>query len=839
MKFLPLMFLISTGLILPGSVFGNVLSHQTEDTESRYHLSMDLDWKFTTGDPQNAHQPEFNDSGWRQLDLPHDWSIEGEYDEDAAVGGDGGYLPTGIGWYRKTFSIPEELLNKKIQIQFDGVYENSTVWINGEKLGHRPFGYISFKYNLTEYLQEGENVIAVRVDNSNQPNTRWYSGSGIYRHVWLTIKNPVHIAQWGVYVTTPVAEQDYGVVEVETTINNRTNNMETGELISVLMDPDGNEVARNNTKFSAAADTITVLNTHFQISNPNRWSVQNPALYKLNSIIQKEGMETDRLSTNVGIRKIEYKLNDGFFLNGEKVKMNGVNLHHDGGAVGAAVPIGVWERRFKKLKEMGVNAIRTAHNPMAPEFLDLADKMGFLVMNEVFDEWTHGKREHTYHQYFDEWYERDLRSFILRDRNHPSIVMWSAGNEIGEQRSAGDGLDILRNLMEIFREMDPTRPVTTGNDYVGETVNPPAIPFYDELDIVGYNYADRWHERRVLYFTPDKIEHPNWKVIGSESSSISGPRGYYPLGDDPNRINPGYNTIMINPAEQWKYISAHDFVFGDFMWTGIDYLGEAGWPHKNNGFGVIDLAGFDKDAFYFYQSQWTDEPVLHLFPHWNLPEERMGQILPVIAYTNVDVVELYLNDKFYGEKRVEFPRQGTSCGWNCYEDTLVHPTTADLHLSWDVPFEPGTLKAVGKNREGEVIITKEIVTTGAPYSIRLSADNSQISANGRDVSHIKVEIVDREGHVVPTADNLVQFSIEGAGEIIGVDNGNPTDHDPHKADFRNAFHGLALAIVQSTREEGVVRLRAESEGLEGAFIEINITQDDTPKFYYEQVYGQY
>lgn len=838
MKVLNFLLLLFAGTLSAPNLYGSGLINHSSDSDSRIHLSMDLNWKFTLGDYENAYREEFDDSNWRLLDLPHDWSIEGEYDENAAVGGNGAYLPTGIGWYRKTFSVSADLLEKYVSIQFDGIYENSTVWINGEKLGHRPFGYISFNYDLSSHLKEGANVIAVRVDNSNQPNTRWYSGSGIYRHVWLTATDLLHIDQWGVYVTTPEAREDYGVVEAEITINNRYSTEQEGRLVSVLTDPYGNEAGRNVTEFSAQNDTVTVLTTQFRVENPDRWSVDNPALYKLYSIIEKDGNEIDRLTTNVGIREIEYTLNDGFFLNGEIVKMNGVNLHHDGGAVGAAVPIGIWERRFKKLKEMGVNAIRTAHNPMATEFLELADKMGFLVMNEIFDEWTHGKREYTYHVYFDEWYEKDLRSFLLRDRNHPSVVMWSAGNEIGEQRSAGHGLDVLRKLMAIFHEMDPTRPVTTGNDYVGETVNPPAIPFYDELDIVGYNYADRWHERRELYFTPDKIEHPDWKMMGSESSTINSNRGEYPLGDDPERINPGYNSGMIGPAQMWKYVKMHDFIYGDFMWTGIDYLGESSWPDKNHNFGVIDLAGFAKDAFYFYQSQWTDEPVLHLFPHWNLTEERIGQVLPVIAYTNMNSVELYLNGKFYGEKRVEFPRQGTSCGWNCYEETQVFPTTADLHLSWDVPFEPGVLKAVGKDRDGEVLITKEIVTTGAPHAVHLSAGREQIRANGRDVTHIRVEIRDSNGNVVPTANNLVQFSIEGPGKIIGVDNGNPADHDPHKGDYRHAYHGLALAIVQSDREEGVVRVRAQSDGLLDEVIEIKVTPDDEQGFYFEQVFGR-
>lgn len=802
------------------------------DAQNRQYLSMDLNWKFARGDHQQAKSPGFDDGGWRELDLPHDWSIEGEFTRDAPTGGSGGYLPTGMGWYRKTFNVPESMLDKSVWIQFDGIYMNSNVWINGHHLGHRPYGYISFKYDLTGHLEEGENVIAVRVDNSKQPSSRWYSGSGIYRHTWLTVTDPLHVEHWGVYATTPVATEDSAVVRVETKVMNERDTEQNGDLVSVLVAPDGNEVARGSISFSAAEGAVETLNQELKIEDPGLWSVDSPSLYQLQSIIRQGENQVDETTTTIGIRNIEYKTDKGFFLNGEHIKMHGVNLHHGGGPVGAAVPIGVWERRFKKLKEMGVNAIRTAHNPMSPEFMDLCDRMGFLVMNEVFDEWTYGKRDYTYHLYFDKWWEKDLKAFIKRDRNHPSVVMWSAGNEIGEQMPE-TGVGVLEQLMGVFHELDPSRPVTTGNDHIGDVIAPATKKFLEALDIVGYNYADRWLERRELYWTKDKLEYPHWKMLGTESSNIYGVRGNYSLGDS-TIVLPNYDSNMIRAEELWKYVAMHDFVIGDFMWTGIDYLGEAWWPAKHASSGSLDLSGFEKDSYYFYKSQWSDEPVLHLFPHWNW-SGREGQYLPVLAYTNIDTVDLYLNDQHIGQRRIEFPRQGTSCGWNCYEEPRVNPTTAGLHARWDVQYEPGTLKAVGRE-DGEVVMTKEITTTGDPASIRLSVDKESLVANGRDVAHLKVEIVDENSNIVPMANNLVEFDISGEGKIIGVGNGNPTDNTSHKdVGQRKAFNGLALAIIQSNRETGSINVNVTSENLTAGSVELRVEENQNGKYFYEDI----
>ena len=502
--------------------------------------------------------------------------------------------------------------------------------------------------------------------------------------------------------------------------------------------------------------------------------------------------------------------------------MKGVCLHHDAGCVGAAVPERVWERRFEILKEMGCNAIRTAHNPMAPEFMDLCDRMGFLVMNEVFDEWKGGKVEYGYHNYFDEWSQKDLISFIHRDRNHPSVVMWSAGNEIGEQ-SIDNGEQVLKPLIDTFHKEDPSRPVTTGNDHIAADGRSAKLPFLNMLDIVGYNYVDRWHERRELYYSLDHHTHPEWKMVGTECVSIGGIRGWYMIDQDSSKVIPRYNSRMIRAEQLWKFEALHDYVIGDFMWTGIDYLGESRWPSKNASSGVIDMCGFKKDGFYFYKSQWTKDPMIYIFPHWNW-QGREGQVFPVLAYTNCDTVELFLNGKSYGAKSYEFPRQGNSGSWNRYEHPYISSNTADLHLTWDVPYEPGILKAVGK-KNGETY-TAVVKTVGEPESIRLSCDREKIKADAKDVVHIKAEIVDIDNNRVPLADNSIRFDVKGEGALIGVDNGNPFDHDSFKLNERNAFNGLALAIVQSTRNQGEIIITAHSEGLRSCSLSVSTVKSE-------------
>lgn len=798
-------------------VVNNSFVYGSETNNKTRHL-FDFNWKFQLGDIQSADGYEFDDTDWRDLDVPHDWSIEGEISEDATAEGNGGYFPTGIGWYRKHFNISKTDLNQVVWIEFDGIYMNSDVWINGKHLGKYPYGYSSFHYDLTPYLNEGENIIAVKVDNSKQPNSRWYTGSGIYRHVWLTKQNLIHFAHWGVYVTTPLVSKDSALVEINTNIDNEFELLKNGKIISTLINDKGILIATDEVEFLVEAKKNTVVNQKLEIKSPQLWSISSPHLYKLNQKIILDDLEVDKKITTVGIRNIEYDTDKGFILNGEHLKMNGVCLHHDGGSVGAAVPTGLWEYRLKILKEMGCNAIRASHNPPSPEFLDLCDEMGFLVMDESFDEWTIGKREHTYHEYFDEWYQKDLIAMLHRDRNHPSIVMWSVGNEIPDQKTE-KGAKTLKTLIDICHKEDPTRPVTSACDNIAADGGSTTLEFLNGLDIVGYNYVDRWHERRELYFSLDRNNNPNWKMVGTENGSNHGNnRGSYSLGDDTNSINPDYNYSMINSEQLWKFVKTNDYVIGDFMWTGIDYLGESRWPGISRSFAPIDLCGFPKDGYYFYQSQWTTEPMVHLFPHWNW-EGREGQIIPVICYTNCSEVELFLNGKSYGEKRLEFPRQGHAGAWNKYANPVVNPTTSDLHLQWDIPYEPGIIKAVGK-KNGKVVSTFEIKTSGIPHRIKLSTEQNVLHAGEREVSNIKIEILDEEGNIVPTANNLVTFSIEGKGKIIGVGNGNPQDHNSFKISQRNAFNGLCQVVVQSNENKGNIKVIAKSEGLKEATLEI-------------------
>jgi beta-galactosidase len=791
----------------------------------RRRLAMDPGWRFTLGDPAGADQPRFDDRSWRPLDLPHDWSIEGTPREDAPGGGRVGYFPAGTAWYRKAFRVPAGARGQEAWLEFDGVYMNSEVWLNGVHLGRRPYGYVGFAYDVTRHLVPGVNVVAVRVDNSRQPNSRWYTGSGIYRHVWLTLVDPLHVGHWGTFVTTPRADSIGGSVAVRTRVENHHVTPRRGTLRSVLLDSAGREVARSETPLSLAAGQTVELEQQLPVERPRLWSVQAPYLYALRSEVLDGARAADATTTTFGFRSIAYDRDRGFLLNGRQVKLRGVNLHHDAGGLGAAVPERVWQRRLESLKAMGVNAIRTSHNPPAPEFLDLCDRLGLLVMAEAFDEWTIGKVPEGYHKYFAEWSERDVTDFVHRDRNHPSIVLWSAGNEIGEQTTP-DGVQVLRRLLDIFHREDPTRPVTTGNDNIAADGRPATLAFLNALDLVGYNYVDRWHERRELFAEEDRHDHPDWKMIGTESGSIfQSFDEQYSLGPDPAVVRPNYTAGMLTAERLQKWVALRDYFAGDFMWTGIDYLGESTWPFKGFASGAMDLTGHPKDAYYLYQSLWTTDPVIRLFPHWNWPG-REGQVIPVLAYTNCNIVELFLNGRSLGEKRMEFPAQGTSGGWNSYARPRVHPTTNDLHLSWDVPYEPGELRALGKRADGEGACTASVRTAGPPAAIRLSADRDTVSTTPGDVAHVSFEIVDSAGTVVPTAGDLVRFTITG-GSILAIDNADLRDHDPARSDRRRAFNGRGLAILRAP-EPGMLRVTASAAGLEAASLTLPVVRGAAP-----------
>ena len=799
--------------------------------EPRQRLTADFGWMFIKGDQPGAEKPEFDDSSWRKLNLPHDWSIEGPYTQNDPTGGSGGSLPTGIGWYRRTFTAPETWRGREVFVDFDGVYQNSDVWINGQLLGHRPFGYISFEYNLMPYLKLGAtNVISVRVDNSHQPNSRWYSGSGIYRHVWISITEPVHVAEWGTYVTTPKVSTDSATVRVRTQIQNASPKKQDVAVTSQILNAQDAVVGTAESKITVAAGAVGEVDQTCEVPKPDLWSLDAPNMYAVRTLVQVGGKTVDDYRTPFGIRDIRYDVDKGFFLNGQPVKMQGMCIHHDGGSVGAAVPIGVWERRLQELKDMGCNAIRLSHNPPAPELLDLLDRQGFLVMDESFDDWKSHKVRQGYADYFDEWSQRDLADMLHRDRNHPSIVIWSVGNEIPEQTHT-NGADILRPLVETCHREDPTRPVTSACDNVFTDKASATPEFLNLLDVVGYNYVDRWGTRRETMYDDDRHAFPQRKMIGTESSVV-GARGDYfstfGFGNTNAKRPPAYTLSMIRTEQLWKFIRVHDYVIGDFGWTGIDYLGESRWPGKLAPSGMLDTCGFAKDNYYFYQSQWTTNLMLHLFPHWTWPG-REGEVIPVLCYTSCDTVELFLNGKSFGVKSLEFPRQGTAGGWNTYARPQ-QPTgsTADLHLSWDVPYEPGTLKAIGY-KYGKQVCEEEIHTAGAPAAVLISSDKTALNADMRDVAHLAVSIVDSDGTLVPGATNHVAFEIQGAASLIGVDNGNPTSHESYKAAERLCYHGRCLAIIQSAREVGPIEVKASADGLTPGSVRLEAMAPSEPE----------
>ncbi|MGA2015799.1 MAG: glycoside hydrolase family 2 TIM barrel-domain containing protein [Opitutaceae bacterium] len=793
----------------------------------RRQETLDFGWRFLLGDPAGAQAPSYDDSGWQAVDLPHDWSIHLGFDKGSPTGRPGAYLPAGVGWYRRTFRVPESDRGRRVSVELDGIRERGEVWINGRALGERPYGYTSVAYDMTPYIRFGDedNVLAVRADNSHQPNSRWYAGSGIYRHTWLLVTDDLHVPQWGTRVTTPRAAADAATVSVAVRVVNSGSAAADFTVVSALLDREGREVGSAQGPGALEAGGQGEFGQEIAVQKPSLWSVDTPYMYLVRTAVRVGGRDVDRYDTPVGIRSTSWDADRGFILNGVPVKLNGVCLHADGGPVGVAVPEGVWARRLAELRQMGCNAIRTAHNPPDPGFLDLCDRMGFCVMDEMYDEWLvpKGQTPEGCHLFYDEWHVRDTTDFVRRDRNHPCVVLWSAGNEIGEQTTAG-GAAVLQGLVDIFHREDPTRPVTCACDKVYAEPDSATPEFMALQDVAGYNYVDRWRDRANSYYSLDRHEFPSRKFIGTESVSMGGARGDYgtvfpaPVGSAPaGPAQPAaafwssWRSCLpkINVEQLWRFVRTHDYVAGDFMWTGIDYLGEGGVGSAS---GVLDTCGFRKDGYYFYQSQWTAEPMVHLLPHWNWRGNE-GGTLTVYAYSNCDTVELFVNGRSMGVKAYEFPRSGVEGSWNNLPARARGPhTTGDLHLSWDVTYEPGTVRAVGM-RAGRVVAADEIATTGEPAAVRLTPDRASLVADGRDVVHAVVEIVDAEGRVVPTADNLVEFEVRGPARIIGVDNGALSIDESFGGGERHAFRGKCLAIVQAGRGAGEIHLAARSPGL--------------------------
>ena len=786
---------------------------------ARERINFDKGWRFALADSVQMSALDYNDSKWHTLNVPHDWAIEGDFSASAPSGNSGGALPGGIGWYRKTFTVDNADKGKMMYIDFDGVYMNAKVWINGTLLGQRPYGYSSFRYDLTPYIiYGGKNVVAVRVDNSDQPNSRWYSGCGIYRHVWLNKTARIHVAHWGTHV---VAEGNK--VKVDVTVDNPDN--AKFAVRNTLLDREGRVVGK-------AMGIKSVI----KVSKPKLWSCESPYIYTLRTEIVAGGKVVDTYETTTGFRTFKFDAAKGFSLNGKSMKINGVCQHHDLGCLGAAINEDALHRQLRILKEMGTNAIRCSHNPPAPELLAMCDTMGFIVMDESFDMWRRRKTQNDYARFFDEWAERDLTDLVLRDRNHPSILMWSIGNEVLEQWSSADadnltaeqanlilnaGHDastlahgeelsvnsiLTRNLCAIIRRYDTTRPITAGCNEPD-----PKNPLFKSgaLDIIGFNYHHQWVKDVPKNF-------PGQPFIFSESVSALQTRGFYMMPSDkvykapvewwlpyqdPSFQCSAYDNMHASWSstheETWDVVKHNDFVGGQFIWTGFDYIGEPtpyGFPARSSYFGLIDLAGFPKDTYYMYQSEWTDKQVLHLFPHWNWLE---GQDIDMWCYyNNADEVELFINGRSQGVK--------------------AKKDSHEYHLMWRVKFEPGEVKAVAR-KDGKVVADKVIRTAGAPAALSLTADRTHFgkNPNGDNLAFITVEVVDKDGNLCPRAEDQIFFDVEG-GRIVGTDNGNPVSMERFKEPKRKAFNGKCLVVVAT--DGGDVMLKARGYQLQGGEI---------------------
>lgn len=798
-------------------------------------------WLFTLSDPKGAEAVSFDDSRWQKLDLPHDWSVKGQLSPTLASAT--GYLPGGIGWYRKTLNIPADKKGEQVYLYFEGVYNRSEVYINGHLLGKRPNGYISFMYDATPYIKYGEkNYVSVRVDHSQSADSRWYTGSGIYRNVWLVYSNPIHIAQWGVYTYPKQASAKQGVLAVEVEINNTESKAAQLTVTNELIAANGKTVAKSSQKVQAANNQTTSVQVDLKVSNPQLWSLSSPGLYKLRTSVIKDGKTIDSSETTTGFRSFTFDPNKGFALNGEWMKMKGVCLHHDAGVLGSAVPRDVWKRRLLTLKEIGVNAIRTSHNPQAPDLYELCDELGLLVLNEAFDEWEFPKRKwlQGWNQgtpgfegsfdFFEEWGEKDLEDMVRRDRNHLSVFAWSIGNEVdypndpyshpvldgktesgftqamygGYKKDAPDAMrlgGIAKRLVAAVKKYDKSRPTTAGLAGVAmsnETEYPGA------LDIAGYNYTES-------KYAEDHKTYPNRVIYGSE-----------------NRHELG----------AWKYVRDNEYIFGQFLWTGIDYLGESGrWPSRGFYSGLLDFGGFIKPRGYFRQSLWSDKPMAYLgtyptpgrgsksqmkdvwsaldaeneggsyeekspsmdaWPIWNYSE---AQSIRVVCYTNAAKARLELNGKIVGETKD-------------YDDN-----TGIIY--WDIPYQAGKLEAVGLDKNGSEVSRYAIQSSNQPYALTIQQSETSISKD-KGLAQIVVQVVDEHGIPVMLSDNEITCQISGPAKLLGLEASNNEDMSDYTDNKQRVFHGHILAYIQANGTEGQIRVRFTSPWLKPVETVINI-----------------
>jgi beta-galactosidase len=769
-------------------------------------LRFDGEWRFHLGDIPAGRWYEPDDSTWRLVDLPHDWSIELERDPASPSGASGGYFPMGLGRYHKRFAAPEEWGGKQVFVEFEGVYMNAEVWLNGHFLGRHPYGYTSFHYDLTPYLDLGaNNLLKVIVDNACQPNSRWYSGSGIYRHAWLLIADPLHVGRWGVYVTTPEVSPEAATVRVRTTLENESEAARKATVRSRIVAPDGAPAGETESPAAVDAGGRCEYSQDVQVASPQLWSPDTPHLYRLETEVSVRGKIVDTATTVFGVRSLHFDAGTGFRLNGQPLKLKGGCVHHDDGVLGAASYDRAEERKVEVHKASGFNAIRCAHNPPAPAFLDACDRLGMLVIDEAFDCWRDGKNPCDYHVSFDDWWQRDLDSMLYRDRNHPSVILWSIGNELVE-RGQPEGARLARLLAEHVRAVDPTRPVTAaingfgfglGND---ESAWPRTDGIFAALDVGGYNY--QWRQYR-----PDHEQHLQRMMIGTEST-------------------PG------EAFDNWMSVLELDCVLGDFVWTSLDYLGEAGigrvrfeddtslflgeYPWHQANCGDLDLCGFKRPQSYYRDVLWQSGAELYVAVHTPVPEGktpaltywgwpdvwpnwtwpgREGQPFKVDVYSACEKVELFLNGKSLGAK----------------------PATRQERFiaTFEVPYQPGALKAVGYIGD-QPVAECEVRTAGDPTAIRLTSDRSALKAEPGDLFYVTVEIIDQDGLLHPNAEHTIFFTVKGEGEIAAVGSGNPLSTERYRGNQRKAYRGRCLVVVKSRGQPGEIRLRAQADGLDGA-----------------------
>ena len=826
--------------------------------QGRTQITLEEGWKFTRADNPHASETAFDDSSWQSVRVPHDWAIYGPFDKENDIhrmaivqdgqttaiehyGRTGGLPFTGVGWYRRTFDMPGFTKESRALIQFDGAMSNARVFVNGKEAGFWPNGYNTFYFDITGLIhRDGKNnTLAVRLENMDE-QSRWYPGAGLYRNVHLITTNETHIPIWGTYVTTPEVNNDFARVKVRTKVHRGKGF--TGEnfvkLRTSIVDPAGKvlaEVEDELTRFDVDELEQTLI-----VDDPQLWDIRQPNLYKVQSVLSRgerkvknEGSKTtteemtytvDNMTTPFGIRTIELRADDGFYLNGRKIKFQGVCLHHDLGPLGGAVNEAAIRRQIRIMQEMGVNAIRTSHNMPAPEYVRIADEMGMMLMVETFDEWAIPKVRNGYNRFFREWAEKDVTNVLHHYRNNPSVVMWCIGNEVEEQ-SNPQGAKVARYLQDICHREDPTRPVTNGMDRVDQVLSNHMAAI---MDVPGFNY-------RSFRYQEAYAKLPQQIVLGSETTSALSSRGVYKFPVE-RRAMAMYDDHQASSYDlehaSWSNLPEDDFIqhddlpytIGEFIWTGFDYLGEptpyySHWPSHSSLFGAVDLAGIPKDRFYLYRSHWNkDEETLHILPHWNW-EGREGEVTPIFVYTNHPSAELFINGKSQGvqKKDLSIPLEGSYSK----EAQQSLERQKRYRLMWmDTKYEPGTVKVVAYDENGKAVATKEIRTAGKPHRLVLEADREVISADGKDLSFITVSVVDRDGNPCPDVNELVTFTVKGAGSYRAGANGDPTSLDPFHLPRMHLFNGKLVAIVESSEKPGKITLEAKANGLQKASVEV-------------------